>query len=410
MLGAGFGGLAAARKLGELFAGDERVEIVLVDQRNFHLFTPLLYQVSTGLVEPDHTVHPVRGIARGQWFAFRESVVKGIDFETREVQTDDGPIPYDHLVIALGSTTNFFGTPGAAEFAFTLKTLRDGVRLRNRFNDCFERAEESSELADQRRVLTFVVVGGGATGVELATSLMNLVDIVLIKDYPSIPRRDVRVILVEAKDRILPTVDPQLGAWAQRYLDQMGIETRLDTAVTRISPDGIETKHGERIDASTVVWAAGVRANDVVGGLDVERARDGRLRVTEQLELPGRPDVYVIGDNALYDQTADGHPLPANAPIAIQQGELVARNIRAAFDGQPKQRFVWKREGELISLGRNAAVGEIFGRRLTGFPAWIAWRTVYLAKLQGFKNRAGVIVDWFFAYAFRRRETARLES
>lgn len=407
VLGAGFGGLNAAKSLASHRDGLD-LDVLLIDRYNYHLFTPILYQVATGGVGPDNIAHPVRYVARKNDFRFRESLVERIDLDDRCVHTDDGPLPYDYLVVALGSVTNYFGLDAVQEHSLTLKTLGDGISIRNRILDAFEAAEVIEDPEKRKALLTFAVVGAGATGVELITSIRDLITKVLLKDYPGIHQESVRVLLVEAIDKVLPGIDPKLSEAAVRTMKEKGVEILLNTAVVSVEPDGIRTKSGEFIPSATVVWAAGVRANGVISDLPGEKARDGRVRVNEYLQLDSHPNVYVIGDSALYRSAGDEKPLPPNAPVAIAEGKTVACNVLHAIRGEPFEPLRYKRQGELVSLGRSNAVADLRGVKLTGLPGWLAWRTIYVSKLMGGKNRLGVLMDWTFNL-FNKRETSRLE-
>lgn len=407
ILGAGFGGVAAAKELAARSA-EPPLDVLLVDRYNYHLFTPILYQVATGGVGPDNIAHPLRPVARKEGFRFQESQVQRIDTASRCVYTDDGAIPYDYLVVALGATTNFFGMNEIGEHALTLKTLGDGIRIRNRILDAFERAATETDPAERRRLLTFVVVGAGATGVELVTSIRDLISRVLLRDYPSLADDEPRVLLIEAMDKVLPAVNPQLAAAAVRTMERKGVLILTNTPVSGVDEAGVHLKSGEVIPSATVVWAAGVRANELVGSLHGEKGRDGRVAVDEYLQLPSAANVYVIGDSAMYTMPGEARPLPPNAPIAIAQGKTAARNILQQLRGEPLERLQYEPQGELVSLGRSNAVADLRGVRLTGRLGWLAWRLVYVSKLMGAKNRLGVLLDWTFNL-FNKRETSKLE-
>ncbi len=406
VLGAGFGGLAAAKTLATGRDGQD-LDLLLVDRHNYHLFTPILYQVATGGVGPDNIAHPVRNVARTQGFRFQESEVQGIDLETRQVRTDDGPIPYDYLVVALGSETNYFGINAVEQHSLTLKTLSDGITVRNRIVDAFERAETEQDTEKRRALLTFIVVGGGATGVELVTSIRDLITKVLLHDYPDIEAGEVRVLLIEAIDKVLVGIDPKLAENAVRTMKAKGVEILTSTPVTSVEPGGVHTKQGDFIPSRTVVWTAGVKASDIVRDLPGEKARDGRVAVNSCLQLDSRPEVYVIGDSAMYVEEGAEKPLPPNAPVAIAQGKAAGANILHAIRGEPVEVLHYNRLGELVSLGRSNAVADLKGVRLTGLIGWLAWRSIYVTKLMGAKNRTGVLLDWTFGL-FNKRETSRL--
>lgn len=407
VLGAGFGGLNAAKTLAAQRNGED-LDVLLVDRYNYHLFTPILYQVATGGVGPDNIAHPVRYVARSAGFRFQESCVERIDLEDRCVYTDDGPIKYDYLVVALGSVTNYFGIADVQEHSLTLKTLGDGISIRNRILDAFERAEVERNPEKRHSLLTFIVVGAGYTGVELITSIRDLVTKVLLKDYPGIRPEDVRVLLVEAIDKVMSGFDPFLSENAVKTMKAKEVEIMLSTPVVVVEPDGILTSSSEFIPSATVIWTAGVRAMALVDDLPGEKGRDGRVSVNEYLQLDGLSSVYVIGDAAMYRPEGEQMPLPANAPVAIAQGRTAALNVLHTLRGEPLEPLHYVREGQLVSLGRSNAVADLRGVKLTGLPGWLAWRLIYVSKLMGAKNRLGVLLDWAFNI-FNKRETSRIQ-
>lgn len=416
VLGAGFGGMTAAKQIAAK-RGDHDLDVLLVDRHNYHLYTPILYQVATGGVGPDNIAHPIRYVARTSGFRFQESSVERIDLEGRCVYTDDGELPYDYLVVALGAVTNYFGIEAVQEHSLPLKTLGDGIAIRNRVIDAFERAEVATDPEERKALLTFAIVGAGATGVELATSIRDLATHTLLKDYPGIDPADVRVMLVEAIDKVLPGIAPPLAENAVITMKKKGVEIRTSTPVTAIEPDGFHTKDGEFIPSKTVVWAAGVRATSVIGDLPGDKGRDGRVAVNPFLQLPDHPEVYAVGDAAMYIPAGQERPLPPNAPVAIAQGKTVAANVLHALNDEPFEDLNYKRQGELVSVGRSNALADLqgYGRinfskslYLTGLPGWLAWRAIYVGKLTGMKNRTGVLADWAFGL-IHQRETNRLD-
>ncbi|MGH2518428.1 MAG: NAD(P)/FAD-dependent oxidoreductase [Chloroflexota bacterium] len=394
VIGAGFGGLRTARAL----AGAE-VEVTLLDQHNYHLFQPLLYQVATAAVEPEEIAHPVRRILkRTRNVRFRLAAVQGLDLAERTVLTDGGPVPYDYLVVASGSTTNYFGIPHLEERALSLKNLDQAVALRNHLLEQFERV--SAEADPQRRaaMLTFVVAGGGPTGVEYAGALAELIRLVLVQDYPALDTRDVRVVLVEGAPHLLPPMADGLRKSALKKLRQKGVEVRLGTLVKGYDGERIALSDGSGIASHTLVWNAGVRATDLGQALGVELARGGRVPVQPTLQLAGHAEVFVIGDLAYLE--LKGAPLPMLAPVAMQQGEHAAAMIRRNLAGQPAQRFRYRDRGTMATIGRNAAVAQIGRLEVTGFFAWVLWLTVHILLLVGFRNRLLVMVNWAWDYLF----------
>ena len=409
IVGAGFGGLTTAIELGKLVGDDPEFEVTLLDRVNFHLFTPMLYQVATGLVEPGHIAYPVRNISREYGFTFREVNVTGVDLAGKRVMADDGEFSYDALVLAVGSTTNYFGNASIQEHAASLKTLRDAVHIRNRVIDAFERADVEADSEARRALLTFVVVGGGATGVELMGSLRTLIHKGLLRSYPTIDPSEVRLILCEGSPRVLNGFDPWMSERAARELRRMGVDVREGARVTQVSPEGIQLKDGGFVPARTVVWAAGVRPSPLTDSLDVPKGKDGRIVVDAQLRSTGRPEVYAIGDCAWFPvEDEGGRPAPPNAQTAVREAPIVAHNIVASVRGEPLRPYHYANEGNLVALGQGSGVAFVKGVRVDGMKAWMLWRSFYLSELMGFKNRLQVLTDWFSAY-FVSRNTAKLD-
>lgn len=397
IVGAGFGGLWAARALAH-----RPVQVLLLDRNNYHLFLPLLYQVAAAELVPEDIASPVRSILQGMPnVEFAMSDVTGIDLPARRVETAGGPIPFDFLVIAAGSTSHFFGVPGAAERSFPLKTLGESVALRNHILGAFERAVHEPDPARRRAALTFVIVGGGATGVEFSGSLAELIRGPLRKDFPSLDFREVKVLVLESRAGLLFGMPEPLCAYAFRRLARKGVEVRLRATVSRVTGKGVHLKDGGFVPSETVVWTAGVRGEACAAGWGVPVSGDGRVRVTPTLEVPGHPGVYVIGDQAFVEQ--DGKPLPMMAPVAVQTGAAAARNIVRQVAGRRPVPFRYRDSGSMVILGRNAAVAHVHGRSFTGFPAWIVWLAVHIYQLIGFRNRLVVMINWAWDYLFFER-------
>ncbi len=392
IVGAGFGGLRAARTL----AG-KAIEVMLLDQYNYHLFHPLLYQVATAGVEQENVAYPVRAIFHKQRNVhFQMARVEAIDLESRRVMTSIGPMMYDYLIVSAGSTTNFFGLEGAARVAHTLKVMSDAVTLRNQILGAFERAAREPDPVERQALLTFVIVGAGPTGVEFAGALAELVIHALRKDYPEIHSAEVRILLVEALNAVLSTFSPDLQAYARKRLERLGIQVRLGQAVTAVDGHHIVLADGTEILAHTLFWAAGVKAAPLAESLAVAKARGGRIAVNPDLSLPAHPDVYVIGDMAYLEQ--EGQALPMLAPVAMQQGEYAARAILAHEAGRSIGPFRYHSRGQMAIIGRNAAVAHAYGVRLKGFLAWLTWLALHLYYLIGFRNRLVALVNWAYSY------------
>ena len=398
IVGAGFGGLRAAKAL-----RGAPVNVVLVDRHNYHLFQPLLYQVATAGVEPGQIARPVRAILRAQKnFEFRLCEATGVHLAQRRLDTAVGPLSYDYLILAIGGETNFFGLDGIRRHGFGLKDISDAVKIRNRVLESFELAMLEPDAERRRAHLTFVVVGGGPTGVEMAGSLAELIRLVLVKDYPRLNLNDTRVLLLEANNRLLTAMPPKLGLAAGDTLWHKHVEVRFGASVVDFDGERVCLKSGEVIPARTLVWAAGAQACTLSAGLDgLATARQGRIVVQETLQVPGHPEVFVIGDAAYMEH--DGQPLPMMAPVAIQQAETAAANVRRLVAGQPPVAFRYKNPGELATIGRNAAVAHVRGIQFKGFVAWVVWLVVHLIQLIGFRNKMFVMMSWAWDYFFYER-------
>ena len=400
-MGAGFGGLRVARALRRA-----PVQVILVDRNNYHLFQPLLYQVATAGLEPEQIAKPVRSILRGQKNVdFRMVEVSAVDLAQRRLETNAGPIAYDFLVLAPGGETNFFGLETVAKHGLGLKDIPDAVAIRNHVLTCFEQAMLDADPEQRRARLTFIVVGGGPTGVEMAGALSELIRLVLVKDYPRLNIKDVRILLLEATDRLLAAMPERLREAAGKTLWRKYVEVRFGATVADYDGIRIRLKSGEIIPAYTVIWAAGARATGLNDRLGLATARQGRIAVEPTLQVAGHPEVYVIGD-AAYRET-NGVPLPMVAPVAIQMAETVARNIVRTLRGRPLREFRYRDQGTLATIGRNAAVAHVFGLQLSGFPAWVMWLVVHIIQLIGFRNKLFVLLNWAWDYFFYER-AARL--
>jgi len=396
VVGAGFGGLAAVRRLAEA-----PVDVTVVDRNNFHTFLPLLYQVATSGLNAADVAHPVRAIVqRHPNVDVRHGTVVGVDEGARQVRfADQAPLAYDHLVLAAGSTANDFGIEGVAEHAYPLYSLDDAARLRNRVLERFEAAARDPAVIDDGAI-TFAIVGGGPTGVETAGALAELFDKVLRDDFKTLPVERARVVLIEMADALLTPFGRRSRQHALDALRRRGVEVRLSTAVASVEPTGVVLEGGERIPAHTLVWAAGVRAGDLAGALDVERGPGGRIVVGRDLSVPGHDGLWVIGDLAhAPGSTPDGGAAPQLAPAAIQMGDLVARNIGHRLAGEPTEPFRYRDKGTMATIGRRAAVAELPGLpALVGSVAWVAWLVLHLVMLIGFRNRLSVLVNWAWNY------------
>jgi NADH:ubiquinone reductase (H+-translocating) len=406
--GGGFGGIATLRALGsELPRG--AADILLVDQNNYHLFTPLLYQAATGAVDSTNITYSLRRFCALQGFRFLASTIHGVDPIKKTLTTSSGQLPYDYLVLGLGSQTNYFGMIEIQQRAFSLKTVPDAATLRRQIFRNFERAAQLTDREQQRRLLTFIVVGGGATGVELIGSIHDLVRFNLLRYYPEIDESDARIILLEAGSALLAGIDERLGRIALRRFEEIGVDVHLNTMVAGVRDGAVITRDGARIPGEIIVWTAGIRPNPITAGLAVEKARDGRILVDAHLRVPAFTSIFALGDNAASLDPESGNPLPPNAAVAVEEGKSVGQNLARLVRGQPLEPFNYRAMGELVALGRLHAAAELGPIVFDGVPAWLVWRVVYLTKLIGAKNRAGLLLDWL-ASAFAHREIVDAEA
>jgi NADH dehydrogenase len=398
VVGAGFGGLWSARGL-----ANRAVDVTLVDRNNYHTFFPLLYQVAAAELGPTDIAHPVRSIFRRAGnVTVRMAEMTGLDLNARLLQTDHGPLPYDYLVLALGSEANYFGVPGAAEHAFPLRWMDDAVPLRHHVLTCFEAAAATTDPERRRRLLTFAVVGGGPTGVEYAGALSELVYGPLLRDFPGIAPEEVRIELLEASDTLLRGMPPKLARYAQNRLGRRRVIVRLSCTVQAVEADCVHLSGGERHPSDTGIWTAGIQGDPRAARWGLPVGRGGRVPVTERLNLADRPEVFVIGDLA-YREDADGAPLPQVAQVAIQQGRRAAANILRLASGEEAEPFRYRDPGMLAVIGRNAAAAHVFGLTFTGWIAWWLWLGIHISWLVGFRNRALVLLNWGWNYLFFRR-------
>lgn len=401
ILGAGFGGLYAARAL-------ERapVEVTMIDRHNYHLFQPLLYQVATAGLSPGDIAYPIRSVVRNQENT-RVLMAEGvaIDVESRKVILRDGEVPYDYLILATGASHSYFGRAEWEPYAPGLKTIDDALEIRRRILVAFEKAERESDESRRRALLTFVIVGAGPTGVELAGAIAEIATKVMTRDFRNINPRAARIILGEAGPRVLPAFPEELAAKAEVALKKLGVEVRKNSPVTSIQPAGVVIGN-EQIFAATILWAAGVVASPMARSLGVPLDRAGRVIVEPDLSIPGHSEVFVIGDLACFlPQT--GKPLPGLAPVAIQQGRHAARNILRLCQGRSPEAFRYADRGSLATIGRAAAVADFGVVKVAGFLAWFAWLFVHIFWLIGFRNRFVVLFEWAWAYLTFQR-AARL--
>jgi NADH dehydrogenase len=399
VVGAGFGGLEAARTL----ARRSSVNVTVLDQRNHHLFQPLLYQVATAGLNPADIAVPVRAqFTRAPNVSVRLGRVDNVDLARKQVQLEGGvSLRWDFLILACGAQHSYFGHSEWEEFAPGLKTLEQATEIRRRILLAFESAENEPDPAAQRRLLTFVIVGGGPTGVELAGAIADISRTVLVRDFRRIDPASARVLLIEAGPRILPAFSEELSRRAADDLHALGVEVRTSSAVSGIDALGVNVGP-ERIEAKSVFWAAGVQASSLARSLGVELDRAGRVRVNPDLTIPGHPDAFVIGDMAHLEQQGYGL-VPGLAPAAIQEGKRAARNILASIAGRPRTPFRYRDKGMMATIGKHRAIAQTGRFRLTGYLAWLAWLFIHILYLIGFRNRLAVFAQWVWSYLFSKR-------
>jgi NADH dehydrogenase len=396
VVGGGFAGLAAVKTLAK---GKPPVRITLVEQNNYHLFQPLLYQLATGLVQPADIAHPVRGIVRRyKRISVRMATASGVDLDTREVLTTDGRrVGFDYLIVAAGASTATFGIPGVSEHGFPLKTMPDALRLRAHLLRQFELSVTNPDLIDQG-ALTVVVVGGGPTGVEMAGALVELFRHVLVHDFPDLDVTRAKVVLLEATDHLLAPFHPRSRRHALDILRRRGVEVRLGQAMEHATAEEVKLKDGTVIPTRTLVWGAGVRANPLADSLGLEQTRGGRILVGEDLSVPGHPELFCVGDIAGAGD-GKGGLLPQVAQPAIQEAKHAAEQIQRSLRDAPRTPFRYRDRGIMATIGRNAAVTELpNGARFKGVLAWYMWLGLHLAYIVGFRNRLSVLTNWVWSY------------
>ncbi len=392
IVGAGFAGLWAARILARA-----RVHVLLIDQNNYHTFLTLLYQTAAAELEPEEIVYPIRTILqRFHNVEFVLAQVQRVNLSEKTVHLADRDIPYDYLLLAPGSTPNFYGVPGAKEYAFPLKTLEDGGELRNHILCCFERAAQAQNVELRQREMTFVVVGGGTTGVEFIGALIELIQGPLTRDYPKLDLREARIVMLEATDSLIPGLPESLRTYTKEQLERKGVEIHLRSTVIQVTPQSVQMRDGTSIPTATIIWTGGVQGNPLAEASDLPVIHNGRVAVAPTLQVPGHPEVYVAGDLAY--SVESGHPSLMVAPLAIQQGATVARNIMRHIRGENPHPFHYKDPGTMVTIGRNTAVAEVRRHAFTGFFAWLLWVGVHIYNLIGFRNRIFVLINWVWDY------------
>jgi len=396
VVGAGFAGLTAVRKLAR-----SDIDILVLDRHNYHLFTPLLYQVASALLDPSEIAQPVRSLLRGlPNVGFRLATATGVDLAAKVVMTDRGRLDYDYLILAAGSVSNFFGSLSLERQSYPLKELDQALEIRDRVLGRFEQAQWERDPARRAELLTFVIVGGGPTGVEYAGALSELVRLVLRRDCRDLDPGDARIVLVEGGDRLLATFPADLSKYALRTLEKRAIEVWLGTLAKSADEHGLDLSDGRRIESRTIVWSAGVRAGRLSRGLG-PAGPGGTVKVLPTLQLAGHPEAFVIGDMA--DVEAGGGHLPMLAAVAMQEAESAARSIRALVRGGQPTPFRYRDKGIMATIGRNAGVAQIGGLHLRGFVGWLAWLGVHLLLILSLRSKFLVLVNWSWDYFFYDR-------
>jgi len=398
IVGAGFAGIEAAREFGR--AG---IPFTLIDQRNYHLFQPLLYHVATSVLQDADIAAPARSlVSRFKGAEVLMDKVLDIDVPTRNLVTEAGIVPYDHLILATGAQTSYFGNDEFAEHSFPLKTLQDATRLRHQILTAFERAEMAEDEETRRKLMTFAIVGGGPNGVGVAVAIKELATKTLARDFIHINAKSARVIIVEALDQILGGIDPELVEKGVETLKRKGVEIRTGAMVEDVDEEGVVIR-GERLEAGTVIWTAGVEVPRLAEWLGVEADKKGQVKVEPDLRVPGHPEIFVAGDASL-SLDEEGKPHPGLAANAKQQGRFAARAIIAMRRGEkPPERYVYNDYGTMVPLGRYSAIAEIKGRKLSGFFAWAIWAAAHIFFLMDLRRKILVSLNWFSAYVTQRR-------
>ncbi|HAV77773.1 MAG TPA: FAD-dependent oxidoreductase [Anaerolineae bacterium] len=395
IIGAGFAGLTAAKKL-----RNAPVQITLVDRNNYHLFQPLLYQVAIAGLVPSQVAYPLRTIFRNQKnLTFQMGEVTSVDFAARFVKLNGSVIAYDHLILAVGGETNFFGMDAVKDNAFQIKDIESAVNTRNHLLRLFENASREADEEKRKTMLTFVVVGGGPTGVETSGALAELISHVMRKEYPTLDIGDSRVLLLEAGNALIASYPDELRKATQGLLKKKNVEVMFNARLADFNGQRVALADGTQIKTNTLIWTAGVKAAGITSRLGVEVAGSGRVKCEATLQLARYPEVYVVGD-AAYHENGNGRPLPMLSTVAIQQGNVVAENIRRVIKGLAQKPFHYKDPGLLATIGRNAAVARIWGLSFSGFIAWIIWVVLHIYRIIGFRNRLVVLINWAWDYFF----------
>lgn len=410
ILGGGFGGVLTARSLArEAKAAGRDIRVTLVDRNNYFLFTPMLPEVGTGILEGHHITQSLREATRGDGVEIHQTTITALDTTARVVTTDEGLLPYDQLVIALGATTNFFGMKDVEEHALTFKDIPDAVGFHARVLGLLDDADHESDATTRREMLSFVIAGGGLTGVELAAELADFLTQTMAKEYPHLRRDEATITLIEAMDTLLPGMKPAVQAKVRERLEAKGVRVLLTQPVSGATADCVKTEGGE-IRTRTLVWAAGIAANPLLATFPFERGRGGRILCDDTMQITGWPGHYALGDCAHVTSSLTSKPYAQSAQIAEREAKHLAANIVRAARGRPVVPFIYDPIGVLISLGDNYSIVDTPRLMLTGLPGFLAWKGVYLAKLPGWRNRAEVLSRWLINAAAGRNTVGRAQT
>ncbi|HSJ55505.1 MAG TPA: NAD(P)/FAD-dependent oxidoreductase [Anaerolineae bacterium] len=410
ILGGGFGGLQTAVHLDKNLSKDAPVEVILVDQNHFHLFTPMLHEAASGVIQPGLIIAPIRRVLRKRRARFIRDRVDAIDLDAHRVRLRGGEIEYDILVVALGSVTNFYGIESVREGALQIKDADDADDVRCRVVESFEAATRETDPERRRELMTLVVVGAGCTGVEAVTEFHEFREHLLREQFPELDPHEMRTVLVEVQGRVLASFDEGLARSAHRRMERMGIDILLNHTVTGLSDRGLEfASDRPPLPAAVVVWAAGVAASPLVQDLPLEKDRMGRVVVGPDLAVPGWPGVYVMGDAAHARHPETNQVYPPTAQVAYRQAPIVAANIAADLNGGRHKQFDFTYIGDLVSLGKGSGVANPYGLKLRGLPAWIMWKFYYLLSLVGWQNRLRVALNWILALFFPKTSALSYE-
>ncbi|MBI5139676.1 NAD(P)/FAD-dependent oxidoreductase [Candidatus Nomurabacteria bacterium] len=394
IVGGGFGGVYTLKNLHKTFCGNRKVKIYLVSEKNYFLFTPLLHEVATGAINPENIVEPIRKVLGCCLAKFYLGKVKKIHLADKAIEVGEDKIPYDYLVLAPGAETNFYNIPGAEKYSFPLKSLEHAVKIKNHSILQIEKATHIKDRTERKKKLAFVVVGGGATGVEFATELEEFIKETFVHYYPREVIEDVSITLVQKNKDLLPQFDPKLRQKSLEVIKKKGVSVLLDTKVEEVKESEIILNNGSKIDTETVIWVAGIKPVGIEFDKTVEKSADGKIMVNEFLQMEESPEIFVVGDNAKIIYKDKNVSPPALAQVVIKQASVVASNIKLSIENKTLSPFIYKSSGSLVSLGQWMAIGEVAHFIFSGKTTWWLWRTVYLFKLLSWKKKVKVAIDW----------------